>query len=381
MRSRFSFTLKITLPYLIVAALFLGIFLVDRDDIHTTIAWISAAGIILSILGGILNLIWFNTPLIRIRNLLIQLSVGKMPEFSAAGSKDEIGDLEGQLDKHVKNLRKISQFLRSLSSGDFTEDYTKLSNEDELGESLLTLKESLMESQKDSELRRREEENRSWSAHGLAKFSTLFREAEDNLQELSLVLMKELVEYTEADVGLMFIVVDEIEDQNQVLQLFGSYAFDREKHLERNFSFGEGLVGRAAVEKEVIYVTELPADYMKIRSGLGEDVPASLLLVPVMLDNNVLGVMELASLVEIPSYQRDFVKQLSDALATTLAKIKANLQTKILFEQSKKQAEELASQDMVFRQKLDKLERSRDEYLIKEEKLRKEIELLRKGSD
>ncbi len=61
--------------------------------------------------------------------------------------------------------------------------------------------------------------------------------------------------------------------------------------------------------------------------------------------------MELASLGEIPSYQRDFIQQLGDALATTLAKIKANLQTKILFEQTKKQAEELASQEKVFRQK------------------------------
>ena len=65
---------------------------------------------------------------------------------------------------------------------------------------------------------------------------------------------------------------------------------------------------------------------MKIRSGLGEDVPSSLLLVPVLLDNNVLGVIELASLGEIPVHQVDFVCQLAEALATTLAKVKANLQ-------------------------------------------------------
>lgn len=380
MKPRFSFTFKVMLPYLVAAALFFGIMLFERGDSNNIILWMSAAGIILSIMLGILNHIWLKRPLIRITNLLIQLSRGKMPQFSAAKAGDEIGDLERHLEKHVENLRRINRLLSSLSSGNFTGDFEKLSNEDELGESLLTLKESLMESQRDFESRRREEENRSWSVYGLAKFSTIFREAEDNLHDLSTVLMKELVDYTEADVGVMFIVVDDEEGQNQLLQLFGSYAFDREKHINNDFYFGEGLVGRAAVEKEVIYVTDIPPDYMKIRSGLGEDVPSSLLLVPVMLDNKVLGVMELASLGEIPSYQRDFLQQLGDALATTLAKIKANLQTKILFEHTKKQAEELSSQEKVFRQKLYKLERARDEYLIKEKELLKEIESLRKGS-
>ncbi len=169
-----------------------------------------------------------------------------------------------------------------------------------------------MDSFKDSESRRREEENRTWSAQGLAKFSSLFREAEDNLHDLSRVLMKELVGYTDADVGALFITMDEEGDGEQQLELFGSYAFDREKYVHRSFQFGEGLVGRSALEKEVIYITDLPPDYVKIRSGLGEDVPSSILLIPVMLDNNVLGVIEMASLGEIPKHQIEFIRQLGD---------------------------------------------------------------------
>jgi signal transduction protein with GAF and PtsI domain len=249
-----------------------------------------------------------------------------------------------------------------------------------MGEALLSLKGSLMDSMKDSESRRLEEEIRTWSAQGLAKFSSLFREAEDNLHDLSGVLMKELVEYTEADVGAMFITVDQEEDQTQLLQLYGSYAFDREKFVQRSFHFGEGLVGRAAVEKELIYVTDLPPDYIKIRSGLGEDIPASILLTPVMLDSNVLGVIELASLGEIPPHQIEFINQLGDALATTLAKVKANLQTKILFEQTKKQAEKLALQENVFKKNMEQLEKTLNEHALREKKLLKEIEILRKGS-
>ncbi len=365
MKVRFSFTFKILLPYLALAAIFFLIFLNELQQGGTLVAWLAGAGVVLSFLFGILHNLWLKNPLNRIRQLVVQLTRGNMPEFKASQTDDEIGDLERSLEKHVGNLRDIAAFSRSMSTGDFTGRYEKLSKEDELGEALISLKGSLMGSMKDSESRRREEENRTWTAQGLAMFSTLFREVEDNLEELSQALMKELVNYTEADVGILFIARKEEDGNEQFLEVGGSYAFDREKFIHRSFRFGEGLTGRAAVEKEPIYITDLPPDYMKIRSGLGEDVPSSILLVPVMLDNNVLGVIELASLGEIPAHQVDFVRQLAEALATTLAKVQANLQTKILFEQTRKQAEELASQG---------------KWEAREAALLKEIELLRKGS-
>jgi GAF domain-containing protein len=237
-----------------------------------------------------------------------------------------------------------------------------------------------MGSLKDSESRRREEEHRTWTAQGLAMFSTLFREVEDNLEDLSRALLKELVHYTEADVGALFIAREEEDGEGKFLEVCGSYAFDREKFIHRSFRFGEGLTGRAAVEREAIYITDLPPDYMKIRSGLGEDKPSSILLVPVMLDNQVLGVIELASLGEIPSHQVDFVCQLAEALATTLAKVQANLRTKILFEQSRIQAKELASQENVFKQNMQALEEAQEKFAAREGALLKEIEKLRKGS-
>jgi GAF domain-containing protein len=127
-------------------------------------------------------------------------------------------------------------------------------------------------------------------------------------------------------------------------------------------------------------MTDLPPDYMKIRSGLGEDAPSSLLIVPVLLDQQVLGVMELASLGEIPAYQVDFVKQLAEALATTLAKVKTNIQNQKLFEQTRNQAEALASQEKVFRKKMEQLETELVRLQENEMAQLKEIEALRKGS-
>jgi methyl-accepting chemotaxis protein len=378
MKFRFSFTIKILLPYLVIASLFLVLFVSEFDKGHSLVIGLSAAGVAFSFLVGVIHVFWLKRPFYRIRGLVVQLTRGNMPSFSASKASDEMGDLERNLEKHVDNLRSLTHFTRAMASGDFTGKFEKLSGEDEIGEALLSLKGSLMDSMKDSESRRREEENRTWTAHGLAKFSKLFREAEDDLQDLSMELMKELVAYTKADVGALFIT-SEAAGRNPELELTGSYAFDREKYIHLSFEFGEGLVGRAALEKEVIYVTDLPPDYIKIRSGLGEDVPSSILLVPVMLDNNVLGVIELASLGEIPAHQAEFIRQLGDALATTLAKVKANLQNRELFEQTKKQAEALASQEQVFRQNLETLEKAQQASSLREEKLKKEIERLKKA--
>ena len=90
--------------------------------------------------------------------------------------------------------------------------------------------------------------------------------------------------------------------------------------------------------------------------------------------------IELASLGEIPVHQVDFVCQLAEALATTLAKVQANLRTKVLFEQTKKQAEELASQESVFRKKMQSLEKAQEKSAAREAALLKEIEALRSGS-
>ena len=378
MKVRFSFTFKILLPYLVLILLFFLIFLGVFRKGYPGLVLLSFSGMGASLVFCILHYYWLKRPLGRISKLVIQLTRGSIPNFTATKTNDEIGELERSLEKHVSNLKDIAAFSRSMATGNFTGNYEKLSSEDELGDALNRLKISLMDSTKDSEIRRGEEEIRTWSAQGLAKFSSLFRDAEDNIKDLSAMLMKELVSYTEADVGALFITQDVEGEEERYLEVSGSYAFDREKLIDRSFKFGEGLVGRAAIEKELIYVSDLPPDYMKIRSGLGENAPSSILLVPVVLDQQVLGVMELASLGEMPGYQIEFVRQLSEALATTLAKAQGNLQNRKLFEQTKKQAEALASQEKGFKENMVQLEKALESSSAKEAELLKEIEKLRK---
>ncbi|MFO7934487.1 MAG: GAF domain-containing protein [Bacteroidales bacterium] len=377
MKLKISFTFKILLPYLVTGALFLLIFLSELGAGHSPVIWLSAGGLLASLVLAVLHHRWLGLPFRKTRNLMQQLTRGSLPRIEPSGSVNGTGDLEKNLETHASHLREIASFARSLASGDYAASLKKAGSEDELGESLLSLKKSLMKSLEESESRRREEEHQTWAARGIAKFSTLFREAEDNLYDLAGLLIRELVGYTEADVGALFIVSDREEGRGQVLEMYGSYAFDREKYIQRSFEMGEGLVGRTALEKEPVYITDLPPDYIRIRSGLGEEAPCSLLLVPVLLDNQVLGIIELASLGEIPPHQRAFIRQLGEVLATALAKVKANLQTRILLEQTKQQTEKFATREKVYAQQVEQLQRNLEESDQREAELRKEIEILK----
>jgi HAMP domain-containing protein len=193
-----SFSFKVILPYLVLGTILLLIFLVGLDEDNSLFAWLSVAGMLFCFLGGVVHIFWLKRPLNRVRSLLVQLTRGSIPSFSASGARDEIGDLEQNLEKLVGNLKSITSFTRAMAEGDFTGLFEKRSSEDEIGEALLSLKESLMASRRESESRRKEEEHRTWTAQGLARFSKLFREA--RMTCLNSRALRELAT-TEADIG------------------------------------------------------------------------------------------------------------------------------------------------------------------------------------
>ena len=353
MKVRFPVSLKIILPFLIIAVLFAFILVEQGENTSVTIRWIAIAGIAVSSGFAFLQLQWFHSPVRRLLSLIGNLTKGRFPTFPVKAAKDELGDVQRGLQEHVEHIQTLTEMAGKMASGDFSGDIGSRGTDDEISRTMLQLRESLQLSVRESEMRQREDEHRTWTAQGMAKFSSLFRESEDDLDSLSAELIKELVAYTDGDVGALFIA-REAEDGKMLLELKGSYAFDRQKYGHASFEFGEGLVGRAALERDIIYLTDLPPETIKIRSGLGEDRPSSLLLVPLVMDNSVLGVIELASLGHFPAYQIEFIRQLGEALATTLAKVMASLQ----------------SRDQV---------RAYREYSKREEELIREIERLKKS--
>lgn len=142
-----------------------------------------------------------------------------------------------------------------------------------------------------------------------------------------------------------FYLVEEGEEEEQLLVMISSFAYNRKKHLHTRFRFAQGLVGQAAVEKDIILRTEIPDDYMTITSGLlGDTKPSSLIISPLISYDKVFGVIELAAFRKFPQFQVDLVKALSRIIARSVANVKNNQRMFGLLNESERMSSELTSQ-------------------------------------
>jgi len=239
------------------------------------------------------------------------------------GKKHELFEFKEMgmaLFKHLKRLEEITHIAGDLSDGKIEDNFKAMGEQDVMGHAILKLKEGIIRSKKDALERRKLDEQQNWASSGLARFGEILRDFEQKSDDSSNTFIRELVKYLDVEVGGFFLM-KRTNEGNQILQLTGSYAFDREKQIAKSYLQGEGLVGRCAVEKQKILITDVPADYIRIRSGMGEDYPSTLLLVPVMFDDDVLGVIELASFKEIEEYKIDFLESLGKSTAAVISKL------------------------------------------------------------
>jgi len=277
-----------------------------------------------------------------------------------------------QENKQVKDMeQKALDFAKELEAGNFDIN-DQFNNDDQIGEVLINLRDKLKHNQEEELKRQKEDEQRNWISDGLAKFNDILRQDKGNyIYELSYNIISNLVKYLGANQGGLFILnEDEEQKQDQednknnppekYFELTAVYAFDRRKYHTKRIEWGEGLVGTCALEKGIIYMTDIPQDYINITSGLGKANPSALLIVPLKLEEEVHGVIELASFNEIAKYQRDFVERIGESVASTISSIKINNRTNELLRKSQQQAEELASQEEELRQNMEEMKTTQE---------------------
>lgn len=207
------------------------------------------------------------------------------------------------------------------------------------------------------EISAQEDLKRNWSMKGQAQLGELMKSEGQSLQLLCESLITELVKYTESNQGALFV----LNKEKQQLEIWGAYAYGRKKILKTAISKGEGLVGASWQERDIIYLTDLPQNYINITSGLGSANPKSLLIVPIITRDSVEGVLELASFKEFESHEIAFVKQFAEALASTLASAKMQNRTAELLESAQQMAEELKANEEEMRQNMEELHATQEE--------------------
>ncbi|MEW5846659.1 MAG: PAS domain S-box protein [Bacteroidota bacterium] len=365
----------------------LGI-LVPDSIINQQIAAITGQVRVVMIIGLIVLaiVIWIiafsiTNPLVKATKILGDLSLGKIDPAKKIDIKtgDEIEDIASSINILIDSLYKTSQFAKEIGKGNLQAKYSKLSDEDVLGDALMEMRKSLEYAKKIDEERKQEESKNKWYNEGMAKFAEILRHNTSNLNDFAYEAIRNLTKYVDATIGAVFLVNND--NPNDIyLELMATYAYERRKYEEKIVRMGEGLVGRCAQEAETIYMTEIPKGYVKIASGLGEDEPTVLLLVPMKINDEVHGVIEIASFEPIEDYKIKFIEKIGENFAATISSVKINIRTAKLLEESRIKSEELASQEEEMRQNMEELQATQEESARKSAEMESLINALHSSS-
>lgn len=338
----------------------------DFDSKSSTLTYTSLVFLLLYIAAVAGTLVWVHkkvdTPLKDLYAVASHISNGDLSKKSAYTQNNEIGKIARSINQISDNLQNATAFVNAIENGKLDIEFTGAEGEDLRGRGL----EGALLTMRDQMKRVAEEEReRKWSTEGLAKFVDILRSTSDDVHALGDIIISNLVTYTRSNQGGIFIV-NEQDEENKYLELISLYAFDTKKYDKRSYRAGEGLVGQTYLERQTIYLLEVPDDYITITSGLGGANPKAVLLVPLMVNEEIYGVIELASFNEYKNYQIEFVEKLAESIASTIAGVKNNQQTKFLLEESQALTEQMQAQEEEMRQNMEELSATQEEMSRKE---------------
>ena len=205
-----------------------------------------------------------------------------------------------------------------------------------------------------------EDKKRNWSTEGLARFGEILRKNTNNINKLSDEIITNLVKYLNANQGGLYIIEDS-KGGEPVMELTACYAWDKKKFISQEIICGEGLVGQVWQEMDTIYLTDVPDNYIKITSGLGDANPTSILIVPLKVNDQIYGVVEMASFNEFTENEIEFVEKIAESIASTISSVKINATTQRLLEESQEMTEQMRSQEEEMRQNMEELQATQEE--------------------
>jgi len=296
----------------------------------------------------------------KIKKELKKLGEGEVFDINMKVYKSELGQLGFHINKISDNIKRIDEFTTHIEQDDYSLELELKGEHDFTGKSLIKLKENLVRVKKEQEERKLEDQRKSWAREGIAKFGEVMRQSSDDIQTLTDDVIKNIVLYLNAKIGGLFIY-DETDENEKHLYLISSFAYDRKKYFSKKIALGNGLIGEVALDKTTIYLEDIPKDYIEIESGLGDASPKSLFIVPLKTERGLLGVLEIASFNRIEKFERDFLIELAETIASTLETVKINARTIELLKESEKNTKELASRENELRVTMQQVQQAQEE--------------------
>jgi len=293
-------------------------------------------------------------PINYIKDVVVKLGRGELVEDKKRQfSNDEIGEMAIATDNLVSGLKATTSFAENIGGGKYDSEFQPLSEHDVLGNALLNMRGNLSRVAE-------EDKKRNWATEGQAKFGEILRTNNSDVQKLSDEIIANLVKYLKANQGALYII-DDTDSEEATMSMTSCYAWDKKKYLNQKIHRGEGLAGQSWQEMDTVFLTDVPQNYVRITSGLGDANPNCILIVPLKLNDQIFGVVEIASFNVLKDYEIEFVQKIAESIASTVSSVKVNARTQRLLEESQQMTEQMRAQEEEMRQNMEELQATQEE--------------------
>ncbi|MFI8519463.1 HAMP domain-containing protein [Streptomyces sp. NPDC085481] len=264
---------------------------------------------------------------------------------------ENVNELAGNLTRQVRAIAKVTS---AVAEGDLTRSIT-VDAPGEVGE----LRDNINAMVESLRATTRANEEQDWLQTNLARITALLQGTR-SLPEIAELTMAEVPPLVSAQYGA-FLVAEEDAQDGPVLVVAASYGLPVGTDPPRRFRVGEGLVGQAAHDRRTLLVDPVPEGYATVSSAVGSGEPAALVVLPIVVEDQVLGAVELASLRPFTALHRDFLDRFVTSAGAVLSSLVANLRTDELLAQSRSLADELRSRTQELQARQRELQRSNAE--------------------
>ncbi len=271
-------------------------------------------------------------------------------------------------------------FIQSIT---ITVKSAKAINENEdLGDALTLEKENLEKNitERTQELQKQHDElivhqdkekQESWVNSGVALINDILADNKDDFKALASKVLSELIKYVSATSGVLYMQSGE-DETDQVLDLIADYGCSNEiRKGKAKIHTTTGNLGVAFSENRIMVINDVPENYIKIESGLGDSNPKALMIVPLSIDEKVFGIIEIASFNKFTNLEIEFIKRIANNIAANLNNIRMNENSAVLIKKFKEQTLLMQEKEEEMRQNLEEMEAIREQY----EELRKKNEM------
>ncbi|GAA4803922.1 hypothetical protein GCM10023231_36240 [Olivibacter ginsenosidimutans] len=314
---------------------------------------------------GLLYMVLKNiaTHLFELQEVATKLAMGHTNIALPTFAKDDLGKVAIAIYKIDKSYQELATAANEIGKENYEFPINPKGDHDVLRHALLNMKNSL-------ESHSLQDKKQLWIQSGENVINNLLI-GRSNLKEFSLDVLTALVEYLEGALGTYY-----MHDGGKTFELFSNVGVADRSQLPQRITTGETLVGKAASEKKSILLTDLPEDYLTVKTSLGISRPQWVLIIPLLYENDVEGVIEIASIKPMHEAALIFANSISINVGTAIHAIKSRIRLKELLEETQAQTEELQAQqselenlNVELEAQANKLQASEEELRVQQEEL------------